>query len=387
MRVAFILMDFPVKSETFVLRDIDSLNEKGEEVSVFTLLGPIKARSYNGIDINVNLESIRLLRSVQSLIKLTSWVIFVLLKEKRLIEKLKLIYLAPRCLKLAYAIDTGKYDVVHLYWGHYPSLVGLMLRDRAVASLISLFLGAYDLEKNLEVSKVMSAQADIRWTHAKGNLIKLARADFPLSNQFMVNYRSLKIQEDGPQQTPMKLRKYDFITVSRLIEEKGIMEALRAVNELNKEGIPFKYAIVGEGPLKDQILSYIQRHGLTSCIDFYGYLPIEGVFSLMQNSRNFILLSEKVGECLPNVIKEALMHKCYILTGNSDCIRELIPNKKVGIIVDRFDHKKIVTVLKDFLDGKIAQDISYQEGLIRHKFDIEWSSKKYISEWSKLGAK
>ena len=218
MRVAFILMDFPVKSETFVLRDIDSLNEKGEEVSVFTLLGPIKARSYNGIDINVNLESIRLLRSVQSLIKLTSWVIFVLLKEKRLIEKLKLIYLAPRCLKLAYAIDTGKYDVVHLYWGHYPSLVGLMLRDRAVASLISLFLGAYDLEKNLEVSKVMSAQADIRWTHAKGNLIKLARADFPLSNQFMVNYRSLKIQEDGPQQTPMKLRKYDFITVSRLIE-------------------------------------------------------------------------------------------------------------------------------------------------------------------------
>lgn len=387
MRVAFILMNFPVKSETFVLRDINSLKEHGKKIKVFTLLGPIKPRSHDGIDINQNLGSFRLARSTQSLIELIRWVSFILFKEKKLVEKLKLIYLVPRCLKLAYAIEAEKYDVVHLYWGHYPSLLGLMLREHAASSLISLFLGAYDLEKNLEVSKLMSAKADIRWTHAKGNLMKLARAKFPFSNKFIVNYRSLKIQKIGVQQTPLRLREYDFVTVSRLIEEKGIMEALRAVNSLNKEGIPFKYAIVGDGPLKDHILSYIKRHRLVSCVDFYGYLPIEAVFSLMQNSRNFILLSEKRGECLPNVIKEALVHKCYILTGNSDCIRELIPNKKVGVVVDRFDHKKIVKILKEFLDGKIAQDASYQKELIDGKFNIDHSSRKYISEWSKLGTK
>ena len=46
------------------------------------------------------------------------------------------------------------------------------------------------------------------------------------------------------------------------------MEVLRAIDDLKKESIPFKYAIVGEGPFKAKCLSYVSQHGLTECVDF-----------------------------------------------------------------------------------------------------------------------
>ena len=384
MRVAFVLMDFPVKSETFVLRDIRSLKEYCSKVDVFTLTGPGMFKSHAGIDVNRNLQSHLCSPVVEVFLDFIYWVRFILFNEPKFIEKLKLLALLPRCLKIANAVRLNNYHIVHLYWGHYPSLLGLILKQRSASNIVSLFLGAYDLEKKLKISKLMSFKADVRWTHAQGNLKKLKRLGFPMSDQYIVNYRSFDVSKIPYLQIPRKDRTYDFITVGRLIEAKGVMEALYAFRELKLEGIKFKYAIVGDGPLKEKCLSYVTKNALTDYIDFYGHLPEESVFALMQNSRNFILLSEKKGECLPNVIKEAILNKCYIISGLSDCIEELIPNDKVGIIVRRFNHQKIVKYLKHFLQNRTSQDIEFQDAIIRKNFEIQNSSRRYLKEWGKL---
>lgn len=380
-------MDFPVKSETFVLRDIKSLQDHGEEVNVFTLKGLGKSDVYPTICVNNHLKTKISESAKKTILEIIFWMKFILVTEKKIIDKLKLLYLLPRCLKIANAIKVNKYDIVHLYWGHYPSLVGLILKHRSVSTVVSLFLGAYDLEKKLKISKIMSLKADVRWTHAQGNLKKLKHYGFPLSAQYIVNYRSLDTSKIPSQQISRSDRKYDFITVGRLVEAKGIMEALRAVRELKRNGINFKYAIVGDGPLKAKCLSYIKKNDLSDCIDFYGYVSEDNVFSLMQDSRNFILLSEKKGECLPNVIKEAMLSKCYILSASSDYIDELIPNDKVGVIVRRYNHDQIVKYLKDFLNNKIAQNINFQDAFIRGNFEIQNSTKRYLTEWKKLDEK
>ena len=387
MRIAFILMDFPVKSETFVIRDIKSLKEHGEEVDVFTLAGPERPNDYDEIKINpgITVEQVGPLPRVA--LDFLFWVAFIIYTEKKFLDKLKLLYLLPRCLKIVNAITVNEYDIIHLYWGHYPSLVGLILKRRLSSAKVSLFLGAYDLEKKLTISKHMSVKADTRWTHAKGNLAKLERYGFPLGKPYNVNYRSLDITKIQRRYIERENRKYDFITVGRLIETKGIMEALRAFRELRLDEINFKYAIVGDGPLRAKCLSYIKENDLTENIDFYGHVSESTVFSLMQDSRNFILLSEKKGECLPNVIKEAMLSQCYILSGSSDCIEELIPNDKIGIIVQRFNHQEIVKYLKVFLKGETGQDISLQGALIQDKFEIQNSTKRYIREWRNIYAK
>lgn len=383
MKVAFVVMDFPVNSETFALRDITSLVDEDVKIDVFTLRGSARERVFDGVNINPSLKTDGFAKSIKRLIRNIRWFFYILRNEKKNSEKLKLIYFITRCSRIVSAVNLRKYDVVHLYWGHYPSLVGLMLSRQTVSPILSLFLGAYDLEKKLEVSKILSAKADVRWTHAHGNISKLMLAQFPCSEEFIVNYRGLNIKSLHEQHIQKVSRKYDFITVSRLVDGKGIMQALQAANALKQEGINFMYAIVGDGPLKDQCISYIQEHALDQCVDFYGYLPVDQVFSLMSNSRYFILLSEKIGECLPNVIKEALMYECYILSGQSACIEELIPDERVGLIVQCTDHDGIVKLLKDFLNNKTVQDIKYQKDILKEKFDIKKSAKKYINEWRK----
>ena len=366
------------------MRDIRSLKEHGEEVDVFTLTGSAIFRDHKSIDVNRNLQ-LRLFGSVLGVfLEFLYWVGFIIFTEPKFIDKIKLLFLLPRCLKIANAVSQNKYNIVHLYWGHYPSLLGLILKQRSVSNIVSLFLGAYDLEKNLKISKLMSVKADVRWTHAQGNIKKLKNFGFPMSDQYILNYRSFDMSKIPYLQIPIKDRTYDFITVGRLIESKGIMEALYAFRELKLQGIQFNYAIVGDGPLKEKCLSYIEENALADNVDFYGHLPEEAVFSLMQNSKNFILLSEKKGECLPNVIKEAIVNKCYILSGLSDCIEELIPNDKVGIIVHRFNHRKIVEHLKQFLQSRTSQDIEFQDAMIRKNFEIQRSSRRYIEEWRKL---
>lgn len=379
MKIAFILMSFPVTSETFVQRDISSLQQKGNQVDVYTLKhSKVKLKS----DINSrDYKGYFRLKSIFS--RLFFWWFYVLKNELKPIEKLKLFVLVPKCLIIADRILQQDYNVVHLYWGHYPSLLGLILKDRAPCLHVSLFLGAYDLAKNLEISKKMVLQANSLWTHAKGNKEKLRRLGYPRSDDFIVNYRGLDLGFASSRVLDWSERQYDFITVSRLIEGKGIMECLRAAREVKNSGRNFKYLIIGDGPLKKQCSNYIRKHKLSDTIVLLGRQSVDVVFESMGASRYFILLSQKVGECLPNVIKEAMLHECYILSACSDNINELIVNSSVGLVIEQSAHNKITETLKLFLDVNMRPNVSLQRAILRDKFNVEETSNKYLKYWGR----
>ena len=139
--------------------------------------------------------------------------------------------------------------------------------------------------------------------------------------------------------------------------------------------------IVGDGPMLKECSAFICKHDLSEFVSLLGYQPIEVVFELMGSCRYFILLSEKAGECLPNVIKEAMMHQCYILSARSNNINELIINSDVGLMIERSAKVKIVDTLKMFLDKKIKADPSSQKFILKERFNIEETTKKYLQHW------
>jgi glycosyltransferase involved in cell wall biosynthesis len=379
LKIAFILMNFPVTSETFVQRDILSLQRNGNQVDVYTLRYSKFKHKYNNY-----LQYCRYFFRLRAIFSsLFFWWLYVLRNELKTIDKLKLFVLVPKCLIIADQILREHYDVVHLYWGHYPSLLGLMLKDRDPRLHVSLFLGAYDLAKNLEISKKMAVQADSLWTHAQGNKDKLKRLGYPRADDFTVNYRGLDLGSTSNRVLGWSDRKFDFITVSRLIEGKGIMECLRAALEVKNSGRKFKYLIIGDGPLKKRCANFIRKHKLTDTVVLLGKQPVDVVFDSMGASRYFILLSEKVGECLPNVIKEAMLHECYILSGCSENIDELIVNSSVGLVIERSAHNEITETLKVFLDVNMRPNVSLQRAILRDKFNIEETSNKYLKYWGR----
>ena len=90
----------------------------------------------------------------------------IITTEDNLIEKIKQIILMPRSIIISNKINDNPPDNIHLFWGHYPSLVILNLNNN-IKSKISIFLGAYDFRKKLEISKIASKKSEIIFTHTK----------------------------------------------------------------------------------------------------------------------------------------------------------------------------------------------------------------------------
>ena len=166
-------MEYPVISETFVRRDIDELLKQGNEIDVFTLKSDkyVSESVANGIvNVNSDQNNKRKHSKISLLVRNIEWFWLIFTQEKKLINKLKLAYLTSRSSRIAHYLERANYDIVHLYWGHFPSLVGLMLKKYKSDQIVSQFLGAYDLEADLQLSKKMVSLSDCLWTHAKGNI-------------------------------------------------------------------------------------------------------------------------------------------------------------------------------------------------------------------------
>ena len=256
-----------------------------------------------------------------------------------------------------------------------------MIKQLKTEQALSMFLGAYDLDRDLDLSKKMVIKSKYLWTHAYGNIYRLRELGFPRSGDFCVNYRGIPINKVLARNDLTNPRSVDFLTVCRMVEGKGIEELLYALAELTNENIQYNQVIVGGGPLLNSYKKLAAQLGIEGNILFTGYLSFVEVEKWMQKSKYFVLLSEKSGECLPNVIKEALLNGCYVLTAQSNNIEELIVSEDIGVIVQQSCHHEIVKYLKLFKKEQRVNNIDASNKLLLENFDLRKSVKTYLQKW------
>jgi glycosyltransferase involved in cell wall biosynthesis len=93
-----------------------------------------------------------------------------------------------------------------------------------------------------------------------------------------------------------------LVCVARLSDQKGIDILLQSVARVLREGVQCKCIIVGDGPLKDQLLELARQLGLSGHVFFEGFR--EDVRPYLEAGSVFILTSHREG--LPLSILEAL---------------------------------------------------------------------------------
>ena len=101
-----------------------------------------------------------------------------------------------------------------------------------------------------------------------------------------------------------KQKKYDLITVSRLVEGKGIKELIECAAYLN-----LKLVIVGDGPLFNELHNFSINQGAQ--IDFVGNLSNDNVVKLLNDSQIFVLNSDS--EATSYALIEAKMCELPVL--------------------------------------------------------------------------
>ena len=144
--------------------------------------------------------------------------------------------------------------------------------------------------------------------------------------------------------------KYVIGAVGRLSDEKGHIYLLRALKHIND--MDFECLIVGDGPLRSRLESYVRNEGLIEKVRFLGFQ--DHVAAIM--SRMDIVVMPSLSETFGITIIEAFVLRKLVIASAVGGIPELVKNNITGFLYPA----------KDSL--ALAETIKYA---YRHKFKVE----------------
>lgn len=389
MNIAYITMQFPAPSETFVSIELRNLLKNPVNLSVYSLRfahknTPRMLQQRGCENIPVVFPSIwRGLGIMAAHPRLAGSLLKLLFSSclTRPTQLIKSILLLPAAFYTWSLLKNKQPDIVHLFWGHYPSLVGWLVKQSNLPCQLSIFLGAYDLTMKYPLSQVILHQADHAFTHAKINLPEIREmAEVPVR----LIYNGVDL--DRLAEIPSGNRDPGCLLVaSRLIKAKRIDLIIDVFAALAKKHADMSLVIAGDGPERRSLEHRAHHTGFSDRIRFIGHVTQHTLFEEMGRAGMFALMSEKEGERLPNVLKEAMYLGCICLSSITPGIDELIEPGVTGVLV----HSNRITDLVHEID-QLMENPDTRKAMrgraktyIIDQFDSEKLVKKYIHEWAR----
>ncbi|WP_027361704.1 glycosyltransferase [Halodesulfovibrio aestuarii] len=130
---------------------------------------------------------------------------------------------------------------------------------------------------------------------------------------------------------------YSILTVARLVEKKGLDTILESLRLLFLRNIPFRYTLIGEGPLLGKLEEIVYKYGLTDFVRFTGTLPHEDVLRHYRKADVFLLgcttAQDGDRDGIPNVLAEAMAMGVPVVATRVSGIPELVEHNKSGLLV------------------------------------------------------
>ena len=149
-----------------------------------------------------------------------------------------------------------------------------------------------------------------------------------------------------------------LLTVSRLVEGKGIDVVIRALPYILGAGVDVKYLVAGEGPLRADLARLAQRQGVEERVIFLGKVVGDKLIDLYDLCDCFALVSSREEETFGIVLAEASARSKPVIAGNSGGQPDVVEDGKTGFLVDPHNVEDFaVKALKLLTDRQLAMQM------------------------------
>ncbi|WP_421655577.1 glycosyltransferase [Leptothermofonsia sp. ETS-13] len=358
MRIAFIVWEFPVLSETFVLNQITGLIDRGHQVDIYAHI------QGNTTQVHPDVNQYQLLERTYYIPTIPRNLIGRLFKGIQLFHASRqknpeLVWRSLNFFKhgsraaslwLLYAItpllDKEPYDIIHAQFGT-DGLTGLSLREAGAiqGKLITTFRG-YDIS-----TYVKEKGAGVyRQLFQKGDFF-LANCEFFRQAAIQIGCDPARIKVHG---SGIDCSRFRFtvrqpspdgviriVTVGRLVEKKGIEYSIRAIAELLKTHPTLEYNIVGDGKLRQPLQRLIDTLGVGDRIKLLGQKSQQALIEILDRSHIFVapcVTARDGNQDAPvNVLKEAMAMGLPVVSTHHGGIPELVEDGISGFLVPERD--------------------------------------------------
>lgn len=280
------------------------------------------------------------------------------------------IFALLRSRSLLQTLESGQDFHLHIFWGHYPSWMLIVASGSKKIVRKGMFLGAYDLDKRLYISKLAARVSDYVVTHSLYNRKRVIEFLGLPAGKVATVYRGVCVPHER-----QDCRTIDLIFVGRFLEVKGVREFLKIVEYCFDNNLLRNAGIAGAGIQELETLAYSLKEKYPGRFEVFGWLSHGEVYRLFERSKRIFLWSTHSGEMLPNVLKEAMVRGCLPIVNDMPGISELVVSEKNGFVVNRFDVESILEAIKVDASQKM-RDEAYIT--ISDHFNVQKTTKQLL---------
>lgn len=388
--IAYVLLWFPLSSETFIFREIQELEKQGLKLEVCTLYG----RSLKGCSEDMKKYPGAIWRlGMGGSGKIVASFFRTLYKKPRLVLSLMRRGLFRRmrnmeslgeniwsffaAFPLAEKCAKDNVALIHSAWANGPATAAWVAS--ALSGIPFAFTGrAGDIYPQDGILSEKALDALFIRTNNAANVIWLQSFCQPAQkDKVKLVYNSLafptrlKSAENTPEAP------YRILAVGRFVRTKGFPFLLSAMARLKRENFPVRLTLVGDGSWRGRLERMIKRLGLEDLVSLPGFVPNDSMPRLMEN--HHILAVPSVvhnngdRDGIPNVIMEALSFGLPVVATDVCGISEIIRNGETGFLVPQRDSQALASSIRDcFENWPKAQAMAFAgHELVRQIFDPE----------------
>lgn len=369
MKIAFIVGEFPLLSESFILNQISGLIDQGHEVYIHAIKGPPQVSTkVHPIFEDYNLARrtiysapvpqnfiVRAITAVSILVRTGHlfsfrWLELVnIFKYGREAANLRLIYQLHPFLK------PTTYDIIHAQFGGWGAFA-LRLQDLGWLNgkLITHFRGrdisVHLRQKGEDVYNELFKRGDLFLTNCeffRQRILQLGCAE----DKILVHGSAIDCEKFSF--TPRHFPENGCIrvaTIGRLVEKKGIEYCISAVTDAAQNHPQIELIIIGEGELKFHFEQLIKRLNASAFIKLVGWKNQQEIIQILETCHLFLApsVTSKDGDqdAPVNTLKEAMAMGLPVISTWHGGIPELVEDGVSGYLVPERDAGAIAEKLK-----------------------------------------
>ena len=196
------------------------------------------------------------------------------------------------------------------------------------------------------------------------------------------NFKRLKIvSEDEIENVDSEKSIYKFCTFSRVMKEKGISDAIDAVNELNSEKYRgFLYQLDIYGPIDNNYEKEFEKKLKTSSnnnIRYCGKIAFNSSVEVLKQYDVLLFPTYWDGEGFPGTIIDAFSAGVPVIATNWNCNSEIIDNGINGIIYPARNIENLINAIKNIIGQKERMLVMKRNAIGKAQ---EYKPDRYINE-------
>ena len=407
MRIAFLVDQFPVLSETPYLNQVTGMVRRGHEVDVYADYPPANGQWHPDVDrLGLRAHTRYAASAPQSLPARAAGALQLLASASGDARRILRRSLDPSRVGMHAAsfrlpfhavpyLPGRTYDIVHGCFG--PDGVRAE-RLRSVGAVKGRLVTAF---RGADITRYVKSRGEgaYRRLFEHGDLFMPVSEDFAGRLRAMgADPRRIVVHRTGIDvslfayrpRAPERPQRIRLTTVARLIEKKGIEYVVRAVGMLAREGLDVEYTVIGDGPLHEPLARLAGAEGVGARVHFVGWKQQKDVRDLLDASDVLVAASvtAKSGdqEGIPNAVKDGMALGLPVVSTRHSGIPELVHDGVSGLLVPERDADALAGAFRTLVAqpsrwatmGRAARDV------VEREYDIEKLNDRLVSHYERL---